>query len=148
MAKKIYVEICRGRLHRPPWNLFSTHGTVTSSEVISDREKPAFTPVSDSVEMESDEACQRPIEALNGTEVDAAQSTCRTKRASDHLGRRRATPPPPPCRGARSRASFHGDAAAVNFRSVEGLDGPLAGSSELHSHESENRVNGRFRDLK
>jgi RNA recognition motif-containing protein len=75
MAKKIYV----GNL---PWSttsatlesLFSAHGTVSSAEVIADRETGRSRGFG-FVEMESDEACQRAIEALNGTEVDGRAIT-------------------------------------------------------------------------
>jgi RNA recognition motif-containing protein len=75
MAKKIYV----GNL---PWSttsaslesLFSTHGTVNSAEVISDRETGRSRGFG-FVEMDSDDACQRAIEALNGTEVDGRAIT-------------------------------------------------------------------------
>jgi len=75
MAKKIYV----GNL---PWSttsatlesLFSAHGTVNSAEVISDRETGRSRGFG-FVEMESDDACQRAIQALNGTEVDGRAIT-------------------------------------------------------------------------
>ena len=75
MAKKIYV----GNL---PWSttsatletLFSAHGTVSSAEVISDRETGRSRGFG-FVEMESDDACQRAIQALNGTEVDGRAIT-------------------------------------------------------------------------
>ncbi len=75
MAKKIYV----GNL---PWSttsatletLFSAHGTVTSAEVISDRETGRSRGFG-FVEMESDDACQRAIQALNGAEVDGRAIT-------------------------------------------------------------------------
>ncbi len=75
MAKKLYV----GNL---PWSttsatlqsLFSAHGTVTSAEVISDRETGRSRGFG-FVEMESDEACQRAIAALNGSEVDGRAIT-------------------------------------------------------------------------
>ncbi len=75
MAKKIYV----GNL---PWSttsatletLFSTHGAVSSAEVISDRETGRSRGFG-FVEMESDDACQRAIDALNGVEVDGRAIT-------------------------------------------------------------------------
>jgi RNA recognition motif-containing protein len=75
MAKKIYV----GNL---PWSatsasleaLFSEHGTVQSAEVISDRETGRSRGFG-FVEMESDEACQRAIEALNGADIDGRPIT-------------------------------------------------------------------------
>lgn len=75
MAKKIYV----GNL---PWSatsasletLFSAHGTVKSAEVISDRETGRSRGFG-FVEMDSDEDCQRAIEALNGSEVDGRPIT-------------------------------------------------------------------------
>ena len=75
MAKKIYV----GNL---PWSttsailesLFSAHGTVSSAEVIADRETGRSRGFG-FVEMASDDACQRAIEALNGTEVDGRAIT-------------------------------------------------------------------------
>jgi len=75
MAKKIYV----GNL---PWSttsasleaLFSAHGTVSSAEVISDRETGRSRGFG-FVEMDSDDACQRAIQALNGTEVDGRAIT-------------------------------------------------------------------------
>ena len=75
MAKKIYV----GNL---PWSttsasleaLFSAHGTVSSAEVISDRETGRSRGFG-FVEMESDDACQRAIDALNGVEVDGRAIT-------------------------------------------------------------------------
>ncbi len=75
MAKKIYV----GNL---PWSttsasletLFSAHGAVTSAEVISDRETGRSRGFG-FVEMENDEAGQRAIAALNGTEVDGRAIT-------------------------------------------------------------------------
>jgi RNA recognition motif-containing protein len=75
MAKKIYV----GNL---PWSttsatlesLFSAHGTVNSAEVIADRETGRSRGFG-FVEMDSDEACQRAIQALNGTEVDGRAIT-------------------------------------------------------------------------
>jgi RNA recognition motif-containing protein len=75
MAKKIYV----GNL---PWSttsatletLFSAHGTVSSSEVISDRETGRSRGFG-FVEMDSDDACQRAIQALNGVEVDGRAIT-------------------------------------------------------------------------
>ncbi len=75
MAKKIYV----GNL---PWSatsasleaLFSAHGTVQSAEVISDRETGRSRGFG-FVEMESDEACQRAIEALNGADIDGRPIT-------------------------------------------------------------------------
>ncbi len=75
MAKKIYV----GNL---PWSttsasleaLFSAHGTVQSAEVISDRETGRSRGFG-FVEMESDDACQRAIDALNGTEIDGRAIT-------------------------------------------------------------------------
>jgi RNA recognition motif-containing protein len=75
MAKKIYV----GNL---PWSttsasletLFSQHGTVRSAEVVSDRDTGRSRGFG-FVEMESDEAAQRAIESLNGTEVDGRAIT-------------------------------------------------------------------------
>jgi len=75
MAKKIYV----GNL---PWSttsasleaLFSAHGKVNSAEVISDRETGRSRGFG-FVEMESDEACQQAIAALNGAEVDGRAIT-------------------------------------------------------------------------
>ena len=75
MAKKIYV----GNL---PWSttsatletLFSAHGTVTAAEVIADRETGRSRGFG-FVEMEADDACQRAIQALNGTEVDGRAIT-------------------------------------------------------------------------
>ena len=75
MAKKIYV----GNL---PWSttsasletLFSPHGAVSSAEVISDRETGRSRGFG-FVEMESDDACQQAIQALNGTEVDGRAIT-------------------------------------------------------------------------
>ncbi len=75
MGKKIYV----GNL---PWSttsaslesLFSQHGTVTSAEVIADRETGRSRGFG-FVEMESDDACQRAIQALNGTELDGRAIT-------------------------------------------------------------------------
>lgn len=75
MGKKIYV----GNL---PWSttsatletLFSAHGTVQSSEVISDRETGRSRGFG-FVEMDSDDACQRAIQALNGVEVDGRAIT-------------------------------------------------------------------------
>lgn len=75
MAKRIYV----GNL---PWSttsatlesLFSPHGTVTSAEVVSDRETGRSRGFG-FVEMDADDACQRAIEALNGTEVDGRAIT-------------------------------------------------------------------------
>ncbi len=75
MAKKIYV----GNL---PWSttsaslesLFSAHGTVRSAEVISDRETGRSRGFG-FVEMETDEACQQAIQALNGAEVDGRAIT-------------------------------------------------------------------------
>jgi RNA recognition motif-containing protein len=75
MGKRIYV----GNL---PWSttsatleaLFSAHGTVQSAEVVSDRETGRSRGFG-FVEMDSDEACQRAIQALNGTEVDGRAIT-------------------------------------------------------------------------
>jgi RNA recognition motif-containing protein len=75
MAKKIYV----GNL---PWSatsssletLFSAHGTVRSAEVISDRETGRSRGFG-FVEMDSDDAAQRAIDALNGTEMDGRAIT-------------------------------------------------------------------------
>jgi RNA recognition motif-containing protein len=75
MAKKIYV----GNL---PWSttsasleaLFSAHVKVLSAEVISDRESGRSRGFG-FVELESDDACQRAIEALNGSEVDGRAIT-------------------------------------------------------------------------
>jgi RNA recognition motif-containing protein len=75
MGKKIYV----GNL---PWSttsaslesLFSAHGNVQSAEVISDRETGRSRGFG-FVEMDSDESCQRAINALNGTEVDGRAIT-------------------------------------------------------------------------
>jgi RNA recognition motif-containing protein len=75
MGKKIYV----GNL---PWSttsatletLFSAHGTVTSAEVISDRETGRSRGFG-FVEMDADDACQRAIQALNGVEVDGRAIT-------------------------------------------------------------------------
>lgn len=75
MAKKIYV----GNL---PWSttsaslesMFSAHGTVSSAEVISDRETGRSRGFG-FVEMESDDACQRAIQALNGSEIDGRPIT-------------------------------------------------------------------------
>ena len=75
MAKKIYV----GNL---PWSstsaslqtLFSAHGTVTSAEVVTDRETGRSRGFG-FVEMASDEDCQQAINALNGTEVDGRAIT-------------------------------------------------------------------------
>jgi cold-inducible RNA-binding protein len=75
MGKKIYV----GNL---PWSttsatlesLFAAHGGVSSAEVISDRETGRSRGFG-FVEMESDDACQRAIQALNGTEVDGRAIT-------------------------------------------------------------------------
>jgi RNA recognition motif-containing protein len=54
--------------------LFSEHGTVQSAEVVADRETGRSRGFG-FVEMESDEACQKAIEALNGTEVDGRAIT-------------------------------------------------------------------------
>ena len=75
MGKRIYV----GNL---PWSmtsatlegLFSSHGTVTSAEVISDRETGRSRGFG-FVEMDSDEAVQQAIEALNGSEMDGRPLT-------------------------------------------------------------------------
>ncbi len=75
MGKKIYV----GNL---PWSttsasleaLFSAHGTVQSAEVISDRETGRSRGFG-FVEMDSDDACQRAIEALHGADVDGRPIT-------------------------------------------------------------------------
>ncbi len=75
MGKKIYV----GNL---PWSttsasletLFSAHGTVQSAEVIADRETGRSRGFG-FVEMDSDDACQRAIDALNGVEVDGRAIT-------------------------------------------------------------------------
>jgi cold-inducible RNA-binding protein len=75
MSKKIYV----GNL---PWSttsatletLFSAHGTVRSAEVISDRDTGRSRGFG-FVEMESDEACNQAIQALNGQEVDGRAIT-------------------------------------------------------------------------
>ena len=75
MAKKIYV----GNL---PWSttsatlesLFGAHGTVRSAEVISDRDTGRSRGFG-FVEMETDEACQQAIQALNGAEVDGRAIT-------------------------------------------------------------------------
>ena len=75
MSKKIYV----GNL---PWSttsatlesLFSAHGTVRSAEVISDRDTGRSRGFG-FVEMESDDACSRAIQALNGQEVDGRAIT-------------------------------------------------------------------------
>lgn len=87
MAKKIYV----GNL---PWSttsatledLFSPHGTVSSAEVISDRETGRSRGFG-FVEMDSDDACQRAIEALNGLEVDGRAITVNEARErAPHTG--------------------------------------------------------------
>jgi len=75
MGKRIYV----GNL---PWSmtsatlegLFSPHGTVTSAEVVSDRETGRSRGFG-FVEMESDDACQKAIDALNGSEMDGRPLT-------------------------------------------------------------------------
>ncbi|HTU27602.1 MAG TPA: RNA-binding protein [Pirellulales bacterium] len=75
MAKKIYV----GNL---PWSttseklhsLFGAHGTVRSAEVISDRDTGRSRGFG-FVEMDSDDACQKAIQALNGQEVDGRAIT-------------------------------------------------------------------------
>ncbi len=75
MAKRIYV----GNL---PWSttsasletLFSAHGNVQSAEVVADRETGRSRGFG-FVEMESEEACQQAIAALNGTEVDGRAIT-------------------------------------------------------------------------
>jgi RNA recognition motif-containing protein len=75
MGKRIYV----GNL---PWSttsatlesLFSAHGSVQSAEVVSDRETGRSRGFG-FVEMDSDDACQRAINALNGTEVDGRAIT-------------------------------------------------------------------------
>ncbi len=75
MAKKIYV----GNL---PWSttsatlesLFGTHGTVRSAEVISDRDTGRSRGFG-FVEMETDDACEKAIQALNGQEVDGRAIT-------------------------------------------------------------------------
>jgi RNA recognition motif-containing protein len=54
--------------------LFSAHGTVQSAEVVADRETGRSRGFG-FVEMESDDACQRAIEALNGTEIDGRAIT-------------------------------------------------------------------------
>ena len=75
MGKRIYV----GNL---PWSmtsatlegLFSPHGTVTSAEVVSDRETGRSRGFG-FVEMDSDDACQQAIDALNGNEIDGRPLT-------------------------------------------------------------------------
>ena len=75
MGKKIYV----GNL---PWSatsaslesLFSEHGPVTSAEVVSDRDTGRSRGFG-FVEMATDEACQRAITALNGTQMDGREIT-------------------------------------------------------------------------
>jgi RNA recognition motif-containing protein len=75
MGKRIYV----GNL---PWSmtsatledLFSPHGTVTSAEVVSDRETGRSRGFG-FVEMDTDDAGQKAIEALNGTEMDGRPLT-------------------------------------------------------------------------
>lgn len=70
MSNKLYVgglpySVTEGRLEE----IFSTHGTVQSTRVISDK----FTGQSRGfgfVEMASTEEAQKAIEALNGTELD------------------------------------------------------------------------------
>src|SRR3981081_2981 len=75
MAKKIYV----GNL---PWSttsatlegMFSPHGTVRSAEVIADRDTGRSRRFG-FVEMETDEACEQAIQALNGQEIDGRAIT-------------------------------------------------------------------------
>ena len=75
MGKKIYV----GNL---PWSttsatletLFSAHGTVSSAEVISDRDTGRSRGFG-FVEMATDEGCQNAINVLNGQEVDGRAIT-------------------------------------------------------------------------
>jgi len=75
MAKRIYV----GNL---PWSttsasletLFSEHGSVQSAEVVADRETGRSRGFG-FVEMDTDEAGQKAIEALNGIEVDGRAIT-------------------------------------------------------------------------
>ena len=75
MAKKIYV----GNL---PWSttsasleeLFSSHGTVQSAEVVSDRETGRSRGFG-FVEMATEEGCTAAIAALNGVEVDGRPIT-------------------------------------------------------------------------
>lgn len=75
MGKRIYV----GNL---PWSmtsatledLFSPHGTVTSAEVVSDRETGRSRGFG-FVEMDSDDACKQAIDALNGSEIEGRPLT-------------------------------------------------------------------------
>ena len=75
MGKKIYV----GNL---PWSatsaslesLFAEHGPVTSAEVVSDRDTGRSRGFG-FVEMATDDACQRAISALNGTQLDGRELT-------------------------------------------------------------------------
>jgi RNA recognition motif-containing protein len=75
MGKRIYV----GNL---PWSItsaslsemFGAHGKVRSAEVVSDRETGRSRGFG-FVEMESDDAGQRAIEALNGYEIEGRALT-------------------------------------------------------------------------
>src|SRR3990170_1776888 len=75
MSKRLYV----GNL---PWSatsatlesLFSAHGTVRSAEVVADRDTGRSRGFG-FVEMESDDACQTAINALNGSEIDGRAIT-------------------------------------------------------------------------
>ena len=81
MAKKIYVgNLPSSTTSATLQTLFSANGTVTSSEVISDRETGRSRGFG-FVEMDSDDACQRAIQALNGAEVDGRAITVNEARA-------------------------------------------------------------------
>ena len=86
MGKKLYVgnlkySVDSSELER----IFSEHGTVTSAEVISDRETGRSKGFG-FVEMASDEEAQRAIEAMAGKEIDGRVLTVNEARPREPRG--------------------------------------------------------------
>lgn len=83
MAKKLYVgnlsyDINRGDLEQ----MFAAHGTVTSSQVITDRETQRSKGFG-FVEMNSDQEADAAISALNGKSVDGRALTVNEARPQE-----------------------------------------------------------------
>ena len=86
MATKLYVgNLAYGMTDNDLQNLFATHGTVQSAQVIMDRDTGrskgfAF------VEMESSDQAQAAIKAMNGQEINGRALTVNEARPREDRG--------------------------------------------------------------
>ena len=86
MAKKLYVgNLTYGMTDSDLQNLFTPHGTVHSAQVIMDRDTGRSKGFG-FVEMDSGEAAQAAITALNGQDVNGRALTVNEARPREERG--------------------------------------------------------------